>query len=304
MAASLKLVLTDAVGKDLNDHVIVDLIAIQGSQHYQATADVGGVMVINGIDVSSSRSYRVMVTPANHRIIQFFTSVAEGQTTEFPAELPIDPEKVVSISAPAFVQLPSGAQSILSQAQSPRFNDGAGGYLKGAALYSALDPFPLLKACFLNIVAKSAATPLQNGETCLQHYRGIVRLEQDRIFVATTPTFVEETAHSKSFHAVSAALHEPMRGYHVVSSFKTFDRYGNLQLTFQRRGDSSTDHAVDADIDDAQGIEHLFQVLRNSIQGPTNPYDIHDILLQQPPRVEPRYEFKFAAPLTVSRGSA
>src|SRR5262249_9391920 len=70
------------------------------------------------------------------------------------------------------------------------------------------------------------------------------------------------------FHSVSAALHDPMPGYHIVSSFKTFDHYGNLQLTFQRRGDTGADYAADIDIDDAQGIEHAFQVIRNSVTDP------------------------------------
>jgi hypothetical protein len=297
MAASLKLILTDAAGTDLNDHVIVDLFAMQGSQHFQAAADVGREMTIDGIDVSTGAFYRVMVTPANHRIIQFFASLTDGEVTQSFAAVPVDPTKVVSISAPAFSQLSAGAQSILTQAQSPRFNDGAGGYLRGAELYSALNPYSLLKACFLNIVAKSAVTLLQGGDSCLQYYQGVFRFEQDRIFVGTTAGLVEEAAHANSLHSVSAALHDPMPGYHIVSSYKTFDRYGNLQLTFQRRGDTGTDYAADVDIDDAQGIEHIFQVLRNSIQGPTNPYDIHDILLQQKPPVDPTYDFKFAAVL-------
>jgi hypothetical protein len=36
-------------------------------------------------------------------------------------------------------------------------------------------------------------------------------------------------------------------------------------------------------------------VLRNAVEGPTNPYNIHDILLQQTPRVDPGYGFVFAA---------
>jgi hypothetical protein len=91
-----------------------------------------------------------------------------------------------------------------------------------------------------------------------------------------------------------------MPGYHTVSSYKTFDRYGNLQLTLQRKGDTGTDYAADVDIDDAQGVEHIFQVLRNGIEGPTNPYDIRDILLQQSPRVDPEYDYTFARVLTAT----
>jgi hypothetical protein len=205
----------------------------------------------------------------------------------------VNPGKVVSISAPDFARLPGRAQQILTAAEVPRFNDGAGGFLQGAALFDALHNSPLLQACFLNIVAKSAATGLPDGNSCLDHYLGLVRIEQDRLFLRTTAALVEETGNSKFFHSVSPALHEPLPGYRIVSSYKTFDRYGNLQLTFQRRGDTGSDYAADVDIDDAQGIEHIFQVLRNTASGPTNPYDIHEILLQQQPPVDPAYSFLF-----------
>ena len=124
-------------------------------------------------------------------------------------------------------------------------------------------------------------------ERVIDHMQGMVRIEQDRLFIKVTAGLVEETAHSSAFHSVDAPLHDPLPGYKIVLSFKTFDRYGNLQLTFQRKGDTGADYAADVDIDDAQGVEHIFQVLRNSVHGPTNPYDIHDILLQQKPAVDP-----------------
>ena len=142
---------------------------------------------------------------------------------------------------------------------------------------------------------KSRRDWLAAGSDCLDHFQGDVRLEQDRFFVRTSAALVEETAHSNAFHSVSAALHDPMPGYHAVSSFKTFDHYGNLQLTFQRRGDTGDDYAADVDIDDAQGFEHIFQVLRDTVEGPTHPYNIHDILLRQMPRIDPGYGFVFAA---------
>ena len=45
-----------------------------------------------------------------------------------------------------------------------------------------------------------------------------------------------------------------------------------------------------ADIDDAAGLEHLFQVLRNELTGrPTHPYDIHEILIKHQ-MLDPGYE--------------
>ncbi|MGH9667164.1 MAG: hypothetical protein ACRD9L_22295 [Bryobacteraceae bacterium] len=293
--ALLKLTLTDAAGNDLNDQITVDLFSQQSSKQYQASQRIARNIQIDGIDIAGGPLYRVMVTPANHRTIQFFLMLSEGKTSVFSAPAPVDPGKVVSISAPVFDRLPVKARQMLNEAQIPLFNDGAGGYLQGLPLYAALDRYPLLKACYLNIVSKSAQTNLPDNQTCIDHYAGLVRIEQDRLFLRTKAALVEETAHSNSFHQVSAALHDPLPGYSIMSSFKTFDRYGNLQLTFQRRGATGDDYAVDVDIDDAQGVEHLFQVLRNSVNGPTNPYDIHDILLQQAPPVVAGYEFVFAS---------
>ncbi len=291
--ASLKLILTDAGGGALTDHVLVDLFSLQSSNQLQAAADTTGSLQIDNIDISSGPLYRVMVTAANHGIVQQFVSLSGSRVAKFSAAMPVDRDKVRDISAPAFGKLQGKAQDMLTQAMAPRFNDGSGGFLQGPALYSALDPYPLLKACFLNITAKSAATKLPDNQSVLDHFLGLMRFEQDRLFLKVTAALVEETANSNAFHSVSAALHDPVPGYKIISSYKTFDHYGNLQLTFQRQGDSGTDYAVDVDIDDAQGIEHIFQVIRN-VTGPTNPYDIHEILLQQKPAVDSGFDFLFA----------
>ena len=297
--ASIKLVLTDAAGDDLADHLTVDFYSFNTSAHVQVEADINGSVQINGIDISVGPIWRMLITPSNHRPIQVFVTLSEKKVTKFEAAVPVDPDQVTGITSPDFTKLSSGCTTILNTSQVSSFPDGAGGFLQGPQLYAALDRLPLLKACFLNITAKSAVTLLQDGQRVLDHMLGMVRMEQDRLFMQVTAALVEETAHSTaSFHSVSAALHDPLPGYKIISSFKTFDRYGNLQLTFQRRGDTGVDYAVDVDIDDAQGVEHIFQVLRNSVHGPTNPYDIHDILLQQKPVVDPLYTFNFATKVT------
>ena len=297
--AGIKLNLTDAAGNDLNDNVTIDLFSLQTSRQYQATKRVARTVVVNGIDAGDAPTYRVMVTPANHRIVQFFVMLKESKVVEHTEKVPVDPAKVLSIKAPSFDALPPKARDILDAAQVPEFPNGPGTFLQGASLYGALDRLPLLQACFLNIVAKSASILLQDGRTCLDHYIGLMHFNRDRLFIPTTAALVEETAQSNAFHAVSPALHVPLPGYHTVSSYKTFDHYGNLQLTFQRRGESGGDYVADVDIDDAQGIEHAFQVIRNTVTGPTNPYDIHDILLQQNPPVRAGYDFIFAPAATV-----
>lgn len=299
--ASLKLVLTDAAGDDLVDHLTIDLYAHQGSAHFQVNTPINGSLEINGVDVSAGPLYRLLISPSNHRVIQAFVSLTEARVAKFAAAVPVDPDQVQGITAPVFAKLSTPASGILEQAEIPFFKD-AGGFLQGAPLYAALDRFPLLKACFLNITAKAGTTRLPSNQRVLDCMLGMVRLEQDRLLVKVTPALVEETPHSNAFHSVTAALHEPLPGYQIISSFKTFDRYGNLQLTFQRRGDTGVDYVADIDIDDAQGVEHIFQVLRNSVNGPTNPYDIHDILLQQKPVLDPLYAFKFPTAATIIKG--
>jgi hypothetical protein len=58
-------------------------------------------------------------------------------------------------------------------------------------------------------------------------------------------------------------------------------------MTFFR----STDRVVaEIDIDDAAGLGHVFQVLRNHFTGkPTHPYNIHQILLVHQ-QLDPGYD--------------
>ena len=43
-------------------------------------------------------------------------------------------------------------------------------------------------------------------------------------------------------------------------------------------------------IDDAGGLEHIFQVVRNGFTEPANPFVIHDILLRFQ-KLDPGYKF-------------
>ena len=291
--ATLQLELTNAAGGDLNDFVRIELFSANTSAHTQNNAQVQRNITVNGIQADGAGSvYRLVLTPSNHILVQIFIMFADGQTLKKSIAFPVDPARVVTIQGPSFAGLNPKVQAILGKSEIPRFQGPGGGFLQGSALYQTLDTAPKLKACLLNITAKSAAVPLLDGTTCLDHFQGMIRMEQDRLFVRINPALMEEVENSPLFHSVSPALHEPVPGYIVTESFKTLDRYGNLQLTFQRHGTTGADYLADADIDDAQGIEHIFQVLRNSISGPTNPYDIHDILVMDQ-QLDPGYSFVF-----------
>lgn len=287
---TLELELTTAAGADLNDTVRVELFGAASSNHYDNRVEAVRRVRLEGI---APGLYRVAVTPSNYRLVQFFVTLQYGRTETRAVACPVDPARVAGLRAPAFEAIAAAARRILLASRIPRFTTPDGEYIQGEPLYSAFAENPRIQACFLNIVAKSAATALLDGASCLDHLEAMIRVEQDRVFFRTTAALREEVAASPLFHSVSAALHDPVPGYRIVDSYKTFDRYGNLQLTFQRRGDSGDDYVADVDIDDAQGIEHIFQVIRNSIAGPTNPFDIHDILIADQ-KLDPGYGFVFA----------
>jgi hypothetical protein len=87
---------------------------------------------------------------------------------------------------------------------------------------------------------------------------------------------------------VPAMLHIPPPNFVALDSFKTADRYGNLQITFFTRPER-LEFIADIDIDDAQGIEHVFQVVDHSVLSTeTHPYDIHEIMLEYQ-KLDPGY---------------
>jgi hypothetical protein len=105
----------------------------------------------------------------------------------------------------------------------------------------------------------------------------------------------EATNTAGIFEGVPGSLHHsPKEGYIPAKSFKTRDRYGNLQLSFFRKAMTGDDYLVDADIDEASGIEHYFEVTRNALANhETHPYDVREILIGYS-RIDPGYDFVLA----------
>lgn len=288
---TIALSLTASDGSALNDRVEVTVFDLQSPHRYQAAGFATDSFRVD-VPVDDNTTIRILLSSSNHHDVDHLAFL----NGDLPVRLvvPVNPEQVLRINGPAFGVLSASAQRVLAAAAGPQFIV-AGTPVTGQTLYDGLDLAPLLKAAFLNIVAKAGATTLAGTETVLDYFRGLRELRQDRFFVDIDPKLIGIVASSNGFHSVPDALHQPLPGYEPVSSYKTFDRYGNLQLTFQRTADGSK-AAADVDIDDAQGIPHLYQVVRNAFTGGTNPYDIHEILLGQQPRVDPRYGFVFESP--------
>ncbi|HBY61837.1 MAG TPA: hypothetical protein DEH78_18605 [Solibacterales bacterium] len=133
----------------------------------------------------------------------------------------------------------------------------------------------------MNVLAKCNRTRLGGEETVLDSLVELFEIRGDRIFAKVPPSLkvdVQNCVASGQFFPVSGALHEIGKpNFQEAGSYKTPDGYGNLQITFFTDGN---EWLTDIDIDDAGGLAHVFQVLRNWISGrPTHPYDIHQILL-------------------------
>ena len=81
-----------------------------------------------------------------------------------------------------------------------------------------------------------------------------------------------------------------------IGSFKSRDPHANLQVTFMTEN-ATGDLAADIDIDEASGIEHGFEVIRNAVfRNRTNPYLIREFLNAADftgRSLRPDYEFVF-----------
>ena len=238
-------------------------------------------MLILGL---SDGLYQLSIYPTLYRPIRQFIGINEGETHRAEFVCPLDPDKVIGIDAPTFKNLGEDLKKVLENSQVESHPA-----LKGQNLYQALDD--TRKAGLLNIYHKMRATIFQNGRDTFSYITSLTRIRGDRFFAKVQQPLRDEVKNSipgKLFHDTTTLAHTPPPGYEKAGSFKTLDTYGNLQLTFFNKT-ASLDFMIDADIDDAQGIGHVFQVVGHLLTGEeTHPYDIHEILLQHQ-KLDPGY---------------
>jgi len=288
-SGGLKLELLDVRGQGIRDDVMIELAGLDRSNRYKNTVFVEKQVEIKGIACDPFARYQVTIWPSDYRPSQFFITLRGGQTvSREPVQFPVDAGKVVDINAPLYPDLDQRLRGVL---ETSNIDTHPG--KSGQELYEMLDA--VRKACLLNIFMKSANTMLLDGTSCFDHIGGLIKLRGDRFFAVTRAALREEVQNAKAiFHEVSGALHHPPDGYTDAGSFKTGERYGNLQLSFFRRGLTGDDYLVDADLDESAGIEHGFEVLRNHLlDHDTSPYDIRELLLKYH-SLDPGYSFLFA----------
>lgn len=281
----LKLELVDSRGDFLSERVDIYLYHQSLSETVAAREVMASkAIVLDGLRTGPYALYRLFIDPPSFRPVSLFVNISESKINERTVTFAVDPGKVLNLRAPEWPELVF-AQTFLEASTNVIGFPG----LRGAALYDKLDN--LRKAGLLNILAKSRRTPLTSAGVVFDHVRELREIRGDRFFADVAPELRSNVRNSIAdglFREVPGGLHTPPQGFSLAGSFKTADLYGNLQVTFFTSGDQ---HMADIDIDDAAGIEHIFQVVRNSLTGsPTHPYDIREILLRHQ-EIDPGYDF-------------
>jgi hypothetical protein len=281
----LRLRLLNVYGEPLGENVDIILRHQNLTDNRVARASASKRILIKDLYGAPQGLYRIEIDPPSYLPVSQFVNLKASGITDLEITFPIDSHKVKGVTFPAFQDLPGDLKTLLENSDEVFSFEGR----SGEALYSSLDD--IRKAGLLNIFKKAANTRLSNGKTVLPYIQKLNELRGDRFFAVTSKELREETKHSVAeglFHPVSEALHHVPAGFSEAGSFKTEDHYGNLQLSFFMSGDACV---ADVDIDDAAGLEHVFQVVRNALTGrPTHPYDIHEILVSYQ-RLDPGYQF-------------
>jgi len=282
---TLRLDVNDVYGEPIPEKIDIILRHQVLSEVSKASSNAGKKIDITGLRGTPQGLYRIEVDPPSYQYVSQFINMKASGITQLSLTLPIDPGKVKKVNFPSYAKLPKDLPPLLERSDKLLSFEGK----KGKALYDAFDD--IRRAGLLNIVAKARFTSLSNKKSVLSYVQELKELRGDRFFAVVPKELREETKNSVAggvFHPVDGSLHHPPQGFSLAGSFKTPDHYGNLQLTFFMKGD---DCVADIDIDDAGGLEHVFQVVRNKLSGePTHPYNIHEILVSFQ-KIDPGYTF-------------
>ena len=283
--ARLQLELRDVYGKFLGEKVDIILRHRVLSEVKKASPTVTAKVEIAGLEGAPQGRYQMEIDPPSYQYVSEFVNMKASGITSRSITFPIDPGKVVKVNFQAFTKLTEDLRILLDKSDKVLSFEGK----KGKDLYDALDD--IRKAGMLNIATKTNATTLGNGRSVLSYIEQLNEIRGDRFFCDVPKELRSETKNSAAeglFRKVDGSLHTPPPGFQPAESFKTSEKYGNLQLTFFTNGEK---FKADIDIDDAGGLEHVFQVLKNKLSGkPTHPYNIHEVLVAHQ-HLDPGYTF-------------
>lgn len=244
--------------------------------------DVKASVALTLQGLAAGHRHHVRVFPTRHRPVGHLVVPGHGSASNVHVFCPVDPERA-SPRFPAWTDLAEALRAVLERSHLEDDTTtpvaGSGKALSGQLLYDSL--LDQQKGGLLNLFCKMQATPLGLGTTW-DFVQQVYRVRGDRLFADVTTGMrdhVKTALATGRFREVSGSLHTPPPGFGPAGSFKTDDAFGNLQLTFFGSLDAPIRFRIDADIDDAAGLGHVFQVLRNSVKDrTTHPYDIHQVL--------------------------
>ena len=262
--------------RPLDDRLDIEVSSTRTGQTVARVNDVAGASPVKIAGLAERDPYLVRVFPKRHRpVAQVTFAGPDEQPKQVELHSPIHPERVRSVTFPAYDDLPTELRRVLERSTIQSAD------AMGASLYASLAD--VQKAGLLNLFSKMTGCTFPGGRTVWSFIDRVYGVRPDRIFVDVHPSLrdhVNEAVAVDVFRAVSGSLHEPPPGFCQAGSFKTADPYGNLQLTFFCTSEEPFSYKVDADVDDAAGLGHAFQVIRNWVtDGTTHPYDIHQILV-------------------------
>lgn len=270
----LELTFADVTGAPISDIAEIRLRHhTRGDQRRVDRHDTSRQLVITDLRTDPQGLYVLEVHARCYWPVQRFVTIPADGRGRATVTLPIRPNRARA-TFPPYDQLDPRVQGVLERSDSVKGHEGR----TGRDLYAVLSPEA--KAGLLNIAKKTLATPFRNGEDLLTHVK-VLEIKGDRCIVdlpAGVKEQMDELVDQQLFRSVDGALHDPpVERFVPAGSFKTMDAFGNLQLTFFTCDDRCV---ADVDIDDAAGLGHVFQVLRNHItDSPTHPYNIHQILV-------------------------
>jgi hypothetical protein len=271
----------DASRNQLDDRIDVHLQKLPSMQLVKSWRNQSGKKTITVTGLDAGQIYGVQVFPLRHRPVGVVRMAPSGTAPDnVHVFCPVNPRRVVKVTFPDWVDLAPELQAVLEQPPERPEPDAGPDPAFGRDLYDSLADVP--KAGLLNLFTKMQNT-VTGGRTMWSFVRDVYRIRGDRIFANVAVDFrdhVKSAVTDGSFAEVDGSLHTPPPGFASADSFKhQLYQAGVLQLTFFSSVDQPLRFKVDADIDDADGLGHVFQVLRNWLtQGETSPYDIREIL--------------------------
>lgn len=145
---------------------------------------------------------------------------------------------------------------------------------------------PLRRGTLLNTWAKMNAVKL-DGMSVASFVRDVQEVREDRILVEMSNRILLNIRRAiilKEVRRVSSAVgHEPPLEYANGDSVKTFDKFGNLQVSMlEPTKDFDDPLLADVDIDEEGGVRHALRVIKHHATGQkTDPIEVHGLLSLQ-----------------------